>query len=489
MSREQGGPARPVAAYVYDGDGNRLQQIDYSGVQPITTTYTNDNLGLSQVLIADNGSSQTANLYGLDLISQDDGAQTRTLLADGLGSVRQELANDAIQTVTTYEPYGNILAQTGNSGTTYAFTGEQFDDSTGLLYLRARYYNPGLKLFISRDPFPGWLGLPASQHGYTYAQNNPVNLTDPTGNCPWCLVAAGAFYVGEVSRQTYNNMQEGMPFFEAIYYKNQDQAEILKAIKSGLLLPLEAIPGLDGAADSFLDQLIDNIADPCAGIFDSTLEATARGAAVDLTFLGLGKSVNTATNLLSPGLRKLGDALPDYAASGHSPEMVKSILRGFDALENSDSIIIGFFRRAPGASDFDGALRTKIPGDAVIWKYDDGRRFIWREAREEFAFVTSDLDIAFIVDVSGAKPALILSDPKANNIRELWKVFGDSVNLSHPSPLINHGDNFSGQLAGIAPAFKSGGRREMVYLYGKNGYIGNGPYDVFISHFNQIFGQ
>ena len=304
MSREQGGPARPVAAYVYDGDGNRLQQIDYSGVQPITTTYTNDNLGLSQVLIADNGSSQTANLYGLDLISQDDGAQTRTLLADGLGSVRQELANDAIQTVTTYEPYGNILAQTGNSGTTYAFTGEQFDDSTGLLYLRARYYNPGLKLFISRDPFPGWLGLPASQHGYTYAQNNPVNLTDPTGNCPWCLVAAGAFYVGEVSRQTYNNMQEGMPFFEAIYYKNQDQAEILKAIKSGLLLPLEAIPGLDGAADSFLDQLIDNIADPCAGIFDSTLEATAKGAAVDLTFLGLGKSVGIINRTVFPTIGK-----------------------------------------------------------------------------------------------------------------------------------------------------------------------------------------
>ncbi len=34
---------------------------------------------------------------------------------------------------------------------------------------------------MSRDPFPGWAGLPASQHGYSYAHNNPVNLTDPTG--------------------------------------------------------------------------------------------------------------------------------------------------------------------------------------------------------------------------------------------------------------------------------------------------------------------
>ena len=134
VSREQGGPARPVAAYVYDGDGNRVQQIDYTGRQPITTTYYNDNLGLSQVLIAETHSagskqaaSQTANLYGLDLISQDDGAQTRTLLTDGLGSVRQEMAGGALETATTYEPYGNILAQTGTSGPVYGFTGEQFE--------------------------------------------------------------------------------------------------------------------------------------------------------------------------------------------------------------------------------------------------------------------------------------------------------------------------------------------------------------------------
>ena len=142
--------------------------------------------------------SQTANLYGLDLLLQDDGAQTRTLLTDGLGSVRQEMAGSALETATTYEPYGNILAQTGTSGTTYAFTGEQFDGAAGLLYLRARYYNPGLKLFMSKDRWRGNIYRPVTLHGYLYVRNNPARFSDPPGlDCidtsfgQWCYTTDG----------------------------------------------------------------------------------------------------------------------------------------------------------------------------------------------------------------------------------------------------------------------------------------------------------
>jgi RHS repeat-associated protein len=175
------GPTKPVAEFVYDGDGGRLQQIDHTGEDPLTTTYTNDIVGLSQVLVSDDGTTTTHNLFGLDLISQDDGTTTRYLLADGLGSVRVEMVNGAVETTTTYEPYGKLLSQTGSSGTTYSFTGEQYDAATGLVYLRARYYNPSLKLFLSRDPFPGYATLSISQNGYAYVHANPINLTDPSG--------------------------------------------------------------------------------------------------------------------------------------------------------------------------------------------------------------------------------------------------------------------------------------------------------------------
>ncbi|MCP4363096.1 MAG: hypothetical protein GY796_34275, partial [Chloroflexi bacterium] len=71
------------AEYTYDGDSNRVQQIDHTGSTPITTTYINDAVGLTQVLVADNGSTQTYNLFGLDLVGQDDGTNFRTLLAEG----------------------------------------------------------------------------------------------------------------------------------------------------------------------------------------------------------------------------------------------------------------------------------------------------------------------------------------------------------------------------------------------------------------------
>ena len=82
----------------------------------------------------DDGTTQTANLFGLDLIASDDGTATLTMLPDGLGSVRVEMqgGGGAVNSVTTYEPYGTLLMRTGPSGTVYGYTGEQMDGATGV---------------------------------------------------------------------------------------------------------------------------------------------------------------------------------------------------------------------------------------------------------------------------------------------------------------------------------------------------------------------
>jgi RHS repeat-associated protein len=80
-----------------------------------------------------------------------------------------------------YSPYGEVLSSEGSVESPYQYAGEEFDEETGLLYLRARYYDPETDRFISRDPVRGTLDNSLSQNPYAYALDNPVMYSDPSG--------------------------------------------------------------------------------------------------------------------------------------------------------------------------------------------------------------------------------------------------------------------------------------------------------------------
>jgi len=95
---------------------------------------------------------------------------------DGLGSVVGVTNNlggtDATQ---RFDAWGNQIASTGTQ-TRYGYTGRE-PDETGLIYYRARYYDPAVGRFVSRDP----IGLGGGINQYAYVNGNPVNYTDPLG--------------------------------------------------------------------------------------------------------------------------------------------------------------------------------------------------------------------------------------------------------------------------------------------------------------------
>jgi RHS repeat-associated protein len=80
-----------------------------------------------------------------------------------------------------YDAFGSVRAHSGLE-TEWTYTGEQ-NDPNGLLYLRARYYDPVIGRFLTRDPFRGFLFTPQSLNQYVYVRNNPVNWIDPWGLC------------------------------------------------------------------------------------------------------------------------------------------------------------------------------------------------------------------------------------------------------------------------------------------------------------------
>ena len=103
-------------------------------------------------------------------------------LADGLGSTMAVVdASGTVQTSYQYDVYGEVTGGSGSLANEFDFAGQQ-TDPTGLQYLRARYYDPGTGVFLSRDPLAAetwWLS-----NGFGYGSCDPVAVTDPTGMIP-----------------------------------------------------------------------------------------------------------------------------------------------------------------------------------------------------------------------------------------------------------------------------------------------------------------
>ena len=127
----------------------------------------------------DRGSSDDY-VYGpsgtpIEQVSQSSGAATY-LYTDQLGSVVMEAdgSGNVIGT-QSYNPYGSLASSTGIDPSPFGFAGG-YTDSTGLIYLVNRYYDPGTGQFISVDPEVNFTGEP-----YGYVSGDPANDTDPDG--------------------------------------------------------------------------------------------------------------------------------------------------------------------------------------------------------------------------------------------------------------------------------------------------------------------
>jgi RHS repeat-associated protein len=136
----------------------------------------------------------TTYLYGADLLAQYDAAGNPTyLLTDGQGNVR--LLVDAVGNVVgryDYDAFGAVRSASGSASTTYRNAGHAADDAVGLIYMRARWYDPTLGRFLTLDPRLPGIWNSQDWNRYVYVRNNPVGLTDPEGQGIFDTVAGWA---------------------------------------------------------------------------------------------------------------------------------------------------------------------------------------------------------------------------------------------------------------------------------------------------------
>ncbi|MGN6372084.1 MAG: RHS repeat domain-containing protein [Solirubrobacteraceae bacterium] len=172
----EGEPAEINDTYTYDGNNLRASQT----INGAKTNLTWDTAEPLPLLLEDETNNYVYGPGG-EPIEQipTSGGETLYIHHDQQDSTRL-LTNNTGETkgAYTYNPYGTTLEHTGTATTPLQYDGQYTNTDSGLIYLRARTYDANTAQFLTDDPILRVTGEP-----YTYAADNPLTTSDPTGTC------------------------------------------------------------------------------------------------------------------------------------------------------------------------------------------------------------------------------------------------------------------------------------------------------------------
>ncbi len=171
-----------VVEYVYDALGRRV--LKDLGTEE--TIYFYDGEDIVQTCDGATVVGRYVHGPGIDDVLQDiESGGSNFILTDGLGSLTELEANGSLTMRSEYSPFGDqsITYDPNSIGLGgYGYTGREYDEETGLMYYRSRYYSTEQRRFVQEDKFAGILIWQVTFiNKYTYVINDPINYTDPMG--------------------------------------------------------------------------------------------------------------------------------------------------------------------------------------------------------------------------------------------------------------------------------------------------------------------
>ena len=297
----------PNGLRYYKTDGTNYDYMYYDGDQ-ICARAANANNGFTHYYVF--GLGRIKDNYGSHYVYNSHGDVTKLTNASG-----------AVTKSYDYDAFGVESDKQQNDTNPFRYCGEYYDTETDLIYLRARYYDPGMGGFITEDPIRDGVNW------YRYCAGNPINFIDPTGSA----------YIRQVVG--YNPFSEN--WGKVIEYRLEKETMLLAVCKASIqTLPFGDVavwlneksfgiiggPSSTSANDVFKSEAVNWSVDKATSVL-GLLGETAKGA-----FDIYGYVENIKSSVASAGMVKVDDVAFDImdkfsiATRASSPQMLENNL-------------------------------------------------------------------------------------------------------------------------------------------------------------------
>ena len=179
---KEGATAEIKDGYEYNGEGLRTSQT----INGTTSYFVWGEIAEELPLIFSDGTNSYIYGPGGYPIEQINGKNESLYLHhDQQGSTRLITGSTgAVEDKCTYSAYGAPSCE-GTATTPLGYDGQYTNSDTGLVYLRARYYDPTTAQFLTVDP-----ELSRTHEAYVYTGDRPLTVSDPSGECAVARTAA-----------------------------------------------------------------------------------------------------------------------------------------------------------------------------------------------------------------------------------------------------------------------------------------------------------
>ena len=189
--------------YTYNAEGNR---VGIGGAES-TSLVVDANSALPRVLVRTKNGVTTRYVYGVGLQYEVSSAGTATYYhydQSGNTAMLTDQAGAVVDRIS-YSAYGEVRYRMAAFDTPFLYGGffGVMTDANGLIAMRARYYNPLTKRFLTSDPAMDGLNW------YAYAGGNPVSNAYPEGRFVHVVIGAGVGGLAGIGGQIVSDAISG----------------------------------------------------------------------------------------------------------------------------------------------------------------------------------------------------------------------------------------------------------------------------------------